>query len=1193
MTLARRRFLQAAGAGAAAAALTALPRPALAAAPPATPLAGQTEVLLDGDWAFATDPGGTGTGAGWHQPGFNDSAWARLPVPGNWDVHDAYAAYRGRAWYRRTIASPARTPGQVVRLRFEAVYYATQVWFNGTLLGGHSGGYTPFEFDVTALLRTDGTPNTVAVSVDNTYSIGAWWPWGGISRSVRLVVNEAVRVERQHVIPIPDLARNTAHLDVWVTVSNTGTSSASVSLRGVVTTLDGARLTGVPDGTAALTLGPGASGEARIQIDLPAGSFRLWGLDAPQLYRFTTTVTGAGGAVVHTAADRFGIRTIAVSGTSLLLNGERIRLNGYNRVGDDRVVGATEPDYLVRRDLDRMIAAGANLTRIHHVPQAPNLLDYADEKGLLLIEEIPVWGGGANLDPNNPTTRNQLRDMVRRDYNHPSIIAWSVCNEIYGTSAAGRTFVQQMIGYVRSELDSTRLLTYVSNSYTGATTGDQEALQYTDFACINMYGNFAGSADHAHRLFPDKPIFVSEYSSDSFTFPTSRELVDFRTSSDASAEPFRSRPWLVGASHWTYNDYRSGFGGSSPDQVRGWGVQNVWGQRKRAYDQLQAAYAPVRGIRVESSVGGGQRVSLIRVTPRAGLDTDAPSRALVGWRLAWQVTDASGTVLDGRLVDLAPLRPGDPVRSAGVSWTDPGTAATVRVSLLSPVGYEVLVAVEDLRVPSAPTVTTVVPCAAAVRAVVSPVAGATGYQLVVSDGTRTVRSAVSIDTQLDVTGLTNGVAHTVRAVAVNAKGESTPSAPTTVTPQAASLALPPVVQDVAPIDGGLVLGFVVVPGATSYQVQVSRAGTVVRDYSTTLVGSTRIEGLTGTDAHQVRIRGRNTAGPVTAWSQQVTGRPVTLPTMTVRGALNGVTSAGVRIVPDRRAEAYEVTFVGPGSPRVLDLASVDLLPVTGLASGTTYSLLVRVRSDAGWSAGVPVRVDTRPTGTAPVPVAPSGLTATVVSGQTTLSWTAVAGATGYLVTRIDGAIRTDVALVPTASLLLGATGDVAANTYVVAAFTSGGLGPASAPVITPGTPAPRVVTVTPAQRTADATGVVPYTETGTWLASALPDVDGGPTRYSNTGASTATWRPLVAAAANYRVEAWIPANTGNSPGVRYDITHSGGTATVTVDQLAAGGTWRVLGTWALAAGHAAAVKLTFTGGSGFARAATVRITPVP
>ncbi|HWB35230.1 MAG TPA: hypothetical protein VHA75_04305, partial [Rugosimonospora sp.] len=292
------------------------------------------------------------------------------------------------------------------------------------------------------------------------------------------------------------------------------------------------------------------------------------------------------------------------------------------------------------------------------------------------------------------------------------------------------------------------------------------------------------------------------------------------------------------------------------------------------------------------------------------------------------------------------------------------------------------------------------------------------------------------------------------------------------------------------------------------------------------------------------------------------------------------------------AEEYEVKVTGTGGyTRTVRACAVELLPVDGLAAGSSYTVQARVRSDVGWSARVPVRVSTRGGGTAPVPPAPTGVTATVTGGVTTLAWNPVAGAEGYLVTQLDGGSRVSVALLTTASFVLGVEGEVATNVYVVAALTSGGLGPDSAAVTAPGTPTPRTVTVTPAQNAPDATGVIPYTESGAWLASSLVGADGEPTRYSNAVGAYATWSPRLAAAGTYQVEIWVPANSGTSTSVRYDIAYDGGTATLTVNQLAHSGVWYPLGAWPFAAGHAGTVRLTFTGGSGYARAGAVRFTP--
>lgn len=1155
MTTQRRDVLKLIGAGTAGALL-----PASVLAAPAR-AAGSTVVPLDGAWRFATDPGNTGEAAGWAQPGFDDSGWATLQVPGNWDVHDAWAGYRGWGWHRRTVASPAVAAGQVVRLRFEAVYHRARVWFNGAYLGEHVGGYTPFEFDVTS--RLQGGTNTVVVAASNSYSIGAWWPWGGISRSVSLTVDAAVRVERQHVIATPDLSSGAGSVVNWVTLSNAGATARTVTVRSTY-----------PWGAPAATVTVPARGtaEARLDSGVAAGAFELWGLDRPTLYTCDTTVT-EGSTVLHGKADRFGFRKVEVRGTAIHLNGEPIRLNGYNRVGDDRVVGATEPTYLVRRDLDRMKASGAGLMRIHHVPQTPELLDYADEIGLLLIEEIPVWGSGANLDPANETTRGELRDMIRRDYNHPSIVAWSVANEIQGASEAGRTFVREMIAYIKSTLDSTRPCTYVSNSFGGATTPGAEALQYTDFACINMYGGFAGGADHVHGLYPDKPIFVSEYSSDSFSFPTTREDVDFRTTSDAAATAFPVRPWIVGSAHWTFNDYRSSFSGSSPNQVRGWGIQNVWGQRKRAYAQLQATNAVVRGLGITPATG----LSLLTVTPRGSLGADAPARILRGHRLAWQVTDADGAVIDGRIVPLPDIAPGAATLQRAVRWSDPGTAVRQRLTLLSPSGHEVAVSTVDVRVPAAPVIRTVIAANGAVRVVFDRVANADNYRVLTSTG---ITGADTVNGFADLTGLTNGTAIQVRVVAVNGAGVSAASAPVTVTP-AGTLALPPKIQDVVPIAGGFVLGFIVAPGAADHQVQAFSGTTLVRDLTTTLKGSVRVT----TAATSVRIKGAGTV-----WSEEV---PIAAPAFLTHGALTAADRLAVRITPHPVAERYEVTATGGGRTviRVVESSAVELLTVAGLVADVTQQVSVRCGTAAGWSAPQTLTTRTTPPLPAGAPATPTGLGSSTSGGVTTLVWSSAAGAVGYLVSAADcGPERTVAVVAGATTLALGAQSSVAGIAYRVTAVGEGGTSAPSAGYVVPGTPGPRQVTVTPLDTTADCAGSIRYRETGTWLASSLAGVDGTPSRYSSTAGSTATWAPTLRAAATYRVEAWVPASTSSTTAAAYQITHAGGTAQVTVDQVAAGGAWRTLGTWAFAQGTAG--KVVLTAGTTFARANAVRFTPV-
>ena len=509
---------------------------------------GQQSVSLNGTWRFNTDPSNSGQTNGYHTTSYNDSSWDSLTVPGNWDVHDAYANYEGDAWYRRTFSSPTVNAGDVARLRFEAVYYEADVWLNDTYLGKHTGGYTPFEFDVTSLLQTT---NTVAVRADNTYNVGAWYFWGGISRDVSLTIDPAVRIERQKIDADPNLSTETAVISTIVTVSNSGSSSQNVQLAGQLTHVDGQLFSPAvnltPSGSSTINVPAGGEAQLELSTTLSAGTYELWHFDDPNLYRAEVSIVSP---TSYKVSDRFGIRKIELQGTEFRLNGEQVRLNGFNRVADDRVNGSVEPLYMVRRDLDRMKAAGANLTRIMHHPQAPALLDYADEKGLLLIAEIPAWGKSLNLDvsdPNNSQFHQELNEMIPRDWNHPSIFAWSVANEIAANTNNGRTFVNTLINHVRNNLDDTRLLTFASNTVNGSS----EASQYSDFVSVNYYGGFRNSAVTHHGYFPNKPLLITEYSPDGYSFGTNRETLDFSTGADTTVRVWDDLSWMMGASIWT------------------------------------------------------------------------------------------------------------------------------------------------------------------------------------------------------------------------------------------------------------------------------------------------------------------------------------------------------------------------------------------------------------------------------------------------------------------------------------------------------------------------------------------------------------------------------------------------------------------------------------------------------------------
>ena len=597
---------------------------------------GQWEQSLNGPWQFATNS--------------LSITWDTLTVPGNWDTLPAYSTHKGKGWYRREFTVPADWQGKRIRLKFDAVYHDATVALNGKELGSHNGGYTPFEFDVTDAINLGGT-NTVTVCADNTYRRGAWWHWGGLSRSVTLIANHDARIVWQHIRSEPDLGAGTAKVFIRYKLANAGAKPLEVSLASAI---DGVQ---EPALAKHVTLPARGGLEIDLKTTLAKERVRLWHFDQPNLYQLVTRLA-AGGKVVHEQADRFGIRKIQLTQDALMLNGERVRLCGFNRVSDSREFGNAEPDALVKLDVDLMKRANGNLSRLMHYPQAPNLLDYLDEKGMLIWCEIPVWGSDDPqvTSPSRGLPQQWMAEMIERDYNHPCIIGWSVGNEL----AKHFRYVSDMTEFTKA-LDPHRIVTHVSN--TGARSDYNRTNDPISISAITLFNTYSPSRNAAvtlHAKWPQQPLFFSEFG-----------IKQFGGKLDASIpglEAFYLRetahPFVVGVSLWTFNDYRSDFPGTPASGNREWGVVDVQRRPKAAYQQLRKLFSPVHSLTVTNEV--------IRLKPRSA--DEVPSFTLRGYKLKW----------NGGEIALPDLKPGDPV------WDSKGkvTPGAV-VKLVTPTGYDV------------------------------------------------------------------------------------------------------------------------------------------------------------------------------------------------------------------------------------------------------------------------------------------------------------------------------------------------------------------------------------------------------------------------------------------------------------------------------------------------------------------------
>ena len=431
---------------------------------------------------------------------------ASLQVPGDWNTQDPKLYYyEGSVWYRRKFDAPPRKSSDRVFLEFGAVNYRADVYLNGKKLGVHEGGFTPFRFEVTDQLKPRG--NSLVLKVDNKRRADGvptlntdWWNYGGITRPVELVVVPGVFV-RDYQLALVSLDDREVAGSVQLDGARGG-EKVSVAM---------------PELGVRRSVRAGADGRAEFRFRVPDA--QLWSPQHPQLYR----VEIASGA--DTLVDRVGLRTISTRGKQLLLNGEPLFLRGisvheeYSADGGGRVRDARQ----ARQLLDWARSLDANFVRLAHYPHDEHMARLADEMGLLVWSEIPVYW---TIDwTNEATYRNaeaQLEAMIGRDHNRASVIIWSLANETPVSDARNR-FLSRLAARARA-LDDTRLLSAAMEKHYREDDPDVAVVEdplaeLVDLVSFNQYiGWYDGSTEKIDRVrweIPyDKPVFVSEFGAD-------------------------------------------------------------------------------------------------------------------------------------------------------------------------------------------------------------------------------------------------------------------------------------------------------------------------------------------------------------------------------------------------------------------------------------------------------------------------------------------------------------------------------------------------------------------------------------------------------------------------------------------------------------------------------------------------------
>jgi len=917
----------------------------------------QNTTSLNGTWAFRTDPNGRGESAGWFRPDYTAAEWDSLPVPGNWDLRNEYAHYAGKGWYRKTLSIPPNLKGKTMRLCFEAVYHDSKVWLNGQLLGTNNSGYLPFEFDVTSLLNYGG-PNTIVVCADNTFRRGAIWNWGGIRRSVTLEATEAVRIVRQHITPIVDLDKRTAVVGVKVLLQNHGTTPETV--QGEVSL-------SAPNGYQrklpfTATVPPKQKQEVVVSTNLTSKQVHLWHFDDPFLYTSAVTIR-----TDKPVIDRFGLRKIEVDNKNYAfrLNGEPIRPMGFNLVPDDRTTGNTLPLWRIKEDIDKLKELGANMARLTHLPLPKEALDYLDERGIMTFAEIPLWGFDVLADKDKPIATEWLERMIARDFNHPAIIGWSVGNEI-GDYPGTMKYVESATQLAR-KLDPNRLAVMVSHT----AQRKPDAIQFSDVGLINKYGKNIGQlADQIHAQHPDKMLFYTEYG-----YGQLQENLDADVDAKAMVDSIRNRPYLIGGSLWTFNDYRSSYVGTKEStENRPWGVVDVFRQPKKAWYSFRRETAPVRSMAVTNVTGNGATVVL---TPRRVLDL--PAYTLNGYRLVWKALDRNGRFAQGGFTNLPAIRPGDnPVQQA-VQWSNGSTTSdAVQIALVSPLNYAVYDTTLYFSKPKSPTVLAATsgrteqndirPNSAVIRVTFAPVPTATGYKLRYGTDNLSNETAPTANPYIDIPKLTFDKTYQFALVAVNPAGESEPTAARSVKTEQDSY-VPPAIQYIEPAYKGFFVGYATQVDDYLFQIQYT---TKSGDYANAPIlqsdtkGVLFVPNLINGQPYFFRLRRLKHNNYQTAWSEERTVTPDggQLPAVPVlQGVIRQPAEAIVCFEPVKKAIGYVLEYRPASNAGTttdawtkvsINVAQSGYYHLSGLTRNTPYQFRMAALNANGQSDFSPV-----------------------------------------------------------------------------------------------------------------------------------------------------------------------------------------------------------------------------------------------
>lgn len=509
----------------------------------------------------------TGNGDGPASKSFDDRAWRFLDLPHDWAVeqpfnekasfsHGFKEAGKGFpetsiGWYRKKISIPETDLGRIISLKFDGVFRNSKVWFNGHFLGTEESGYNGFEYDITSYINYGGE-NTIAVRVDASMEEGWFYEGAGIYRHVYLQKINPLHVITNGTYITSELEKDFATVTSAVTIENKGIYKGRVDLIYTILDSNGKQTGTFTEKVAAPDFYKSATFSSKIKVDNP----KLWDVDAPNLYTLVIELRQEN-QLIDRHTTEFGIRTIKFDAEQgFFLNGKPLKLKGSNNHQNHAGVGTAIPDELQYFRIKKLKEMGSNAYRCSHYPPTPELLEACDRLGMLVVDETRLMGI-------NELHLGNLKQMIERDRNHPSIICWSVGNEEWNIegNSVGERITTTMQDYVKS-IDATRPVSVgISSGFRSGISSVVEIMGY------NYMGN--GDIDAHRNNFKQQPGMGTEEGS---TFATrgiyfTDDAKQYKSAYDKKPRPsfysieegwkfYATRPYLAGMFIWTGFDYR-------------------------------------------------------------------------------------------------------------------------------------------------------------------------------------------------------------------------------------------------------------------------------------------------------------------------------------------------------------------------------------------------------------------------------------------------------------------------------------------------------------------------------------------------------------------------------------------------------------------------------------------------------------